>query len=183
MPTSGPSLSALSKSPSGTHSTWIRQIIYEGLRAYSKAGVQTPSLKPKGFKSSKRNPLIPERLRTKYPTYIYIVVATNYIESKRRLQEWRQRSKGGFVISPCRLLHVAYATIRIQAQDRDFIIFLKEFFAVFQTARYNCTTDPRPGFRDIPSVRGLDCFVVSLVLFSLYGVYIGQRKDGRNGKS
>ena len=78
------------------------------------------------------------------------------------------------MISPCRLLHVAYATIRI---------FLKEFFAVFQTARYNCTTDPRPGFRDIPSVRGLDCFVVSLVLFSLYGVYIGQRKDGRNGKS
>ena len=87
------------------------------------------------------------------------------------------------MISPCRLLHVAYATIRIQAQDRDFIIFLKEFFAVFQTAGYNCTTDPRPGFRDIPSVRGLDCFVVSLVLFSLYGVYIGQRKDGRNGKS
>ena len=87
------------------------------------------------------------------------------------------------MISPCRLLHIAYKN---PSPRPGFHHILKGVSLVVKRLNIGVQTenpDPGPRFRDIPSVRGLDCFVVSLVLFSLYGVYIGQRKDGRNGKS
>ena len=72
------------------------------------------------------------------------------------------------MISPCRLLHIAYKN---PSPRPGFHHILKGVSLVFKRLNFGVQTenpDPGPRFRDIPSVRGPDYCGVSQVLLRQY---------------